>query len=366
MTRSQYIAEQAAKGRRAVGVFPGQCPKEVLWALDLLPVEIWDPPLTGAAADGHLQPYICKVVKLGLELALSPLAEPLAAFVFPHTCDSVQNLASVVYDYLGLDKPCHFFYHPKAPYGPAAHAYYREQLKTFAAELGQGFGPLDPKRLVWAVELGQRIAALARRVYELRASGLLTVSNAELYRVLRLGEWLWPEDYAAELEGLLARAIDAPQPAPAVVLSGVLPNPPQILTLLDEQGVRVGADDFLALSRRLLAPETAGDDPWQRLTDAYFGLPPCSSKDSPLDQRLAWLRSLAEGCGAQGVIFYVVGFCETELFDLPALAEGLKKAGIPSLNIDVEINQGLTGQIATRVEAFLEMTAQAGPAGALP
>ncbi len=357
MTRSQYIAEQAAKGRRAVGVFPAQYPKEVLWALDLLPVEIWDPPLAGTAAEGHLQPYICKVVKLGLELALSPLAEPLAAFIFPHTCDSVQNLASVVYDYLGLDKPCYFFYHPKAPYGPAARTYYRDQLGSFAADLAGQFGELDPARLEWAVDQGQGIAALARRIYQLRAEGRLAVSNAEMYRVLRLGEWLWPEDYAAELKALLDRAEAEPRPAPAVVLSGVLPNPPQILTLLDEHGVRVGADDLLALSRRLLAPEVAAGDPWARLTEAYFGLPPCSSKDSPLDQRLAWLRSLVESCGAKGVIFYMVGFCETELFDLPVLSQGLGAAGVPSLSVDVELNQQLSGQIATRVEAFLEMIA---------
>jgi benzoyl-CoA reductase/2-hydroxyglutaryl-CoA dehydratase subunit BcrC/BadD/HgdB len=55
------------------------------------------------------------------------------------------------------------------------------------------------------------------------------------------------------------------------------------------------------------------------------------------------------------VIFYTVKFCEPELFDIPLLVEGLKARGIPSLTLDVEVNQGLSGQVGTRVEAFVEM-----------
>jgi benzoyl-CoA reductase/2-hydroxyglutaryl-CoA dehydratase subunit BcrC/BadD/HgdB len=33
----------------------------------------------------------------------------------------------------------------------------------------------------------------------------------------------------------------------------------------------------------------------------------------------------------------------------------LKKRGLPTLVIDVEANQELTGQLTTRIEAFVEM-----------
>ena len=36
--------------------------------MNILPVEIWDPCLGVSLANAHLQPYICSVVKLGLEL----------------------------------------------------------------------------------------------------------------------------------------------------------------------------------------------------------------------------------------------------------------------------------------------------------
>ena len=69
--RKNYIKHQKTEyGRKILGVFPAHYPKEILWALNILPVEIWDPPIQMSRAGAHLQPYICSVVKLGLELIL--------------------------------------------------------------------------------------------------------------------------------------------------------------------------------------------------------------------------------------------------------------------------------------------------------
>jgi len=50
-----------------------------------------------------------------------------------------------------------------------------------------------------------------------------------------------------------------------------------------------------------------------------------------------------------------VKFCEPELFDIPQLVERLKSKGVATLVMDMELNQGVSGQMRTRVEAFVEM-----------
>ena len=155
--RGPYLREQRRQGRAACGVFPAQYPRELLWAADLLPAEIWDPPMEPVAAGAHLQATICPVVRRGLELLLSGAGAALDALLFPHPCDSVQNLASVVHDCLGTDLPCHFLYNPKAPFGPAARRYYRDQLEVLAGRLAGDGGP-DPARLAEAVTQGRRVA----------------------------------------------------------------------------------------------------------------------------------------------------------------------------------------------------------------
>jgi benzoyl-CoA reductase/2-hydroxyglutaryl-CoA dehydratase subunit BcrC/BadD/HgdB len=140
-----------------------------------------------------------------------------------------------------------------------------------------------------------------------------------------------------------------------VIMSGVLPNPPEILSLLDELGVRIGEDDLLNCSRRLLVHPSGGEDPFESLADGYFELPPCTTKNSPSEERLKHLVQKIERSGARGVIFYTVKFCEPELFDIPQLVEGLKSKGLATLVMDTELNQGVSGQMRTRVEAFVEM-----------
>jgi benzoyl-CoA reductase/2-hydroxyglutaryl-CoA dehydratase subunit BcrC/BadD/HgdB len=140
-----------------------------------------------------------------------------------------------------------------------------------------------------------------------------------------------------------------------VILSGVLPNPPELLTLLDTLGVRVAHDDFLIGSRRLLVPQSNRKDPFEQLAEGYFGMPPCSTRGASITRRGEYLFRLIDATGAKGVIFNVVKFCEPEWFDVPNLIREIDKKGIPTLVLDTEVNQGLSGQMKTRVEAFVEM-----------
>ena len=355
MTRKEYLIQQKKAGRHIFGVFPGQYPREILWAMNGVPIEIWDPPLEITAANAHLQPYICSVVKLGLELILQGKCDDLDGFLFPHTCDSLQNLASIVNDYLGLEKPCYFFYHPKAPYRDASRNFYMEQLKGLAALLEKQLGPLDSFKLKQSVEQGQQVASLLRELYSMRASRELAAANAQFYRIIRQGEFLMPDDFIPLLEEFLTASKGRSTAGPAVILSGILPNPPEILTLLDELEVRVADDDFLNCSRRLLAPFSQAQDPFEAMTETYFALPACSTRGSSIGERLEYLLGKINTSGARGVIFYMTKFCEPEFFDVPQLVKEIKKRGFATLVIDSELNQGLSGQLNTRVEAFVEM-----------
>jgi len=356
MTRKEYLIRQKEeKGRKLFGIFPAYYPKEILWAMNVLPVEVWDPPLEVNHANAHLQPYICSVVKLGLELILQGKCKDIDGFLFPHTCDSIQNLASIVSDYLNLDMPCYFFYHPKAPYSAASRRYYLEELKGLVLRLETQLGALDFSTLKQQVKKGYQVTARLKELYRLRACDELTSSNTDFYQIIRRGEYLHPDDFLPLLEEFLSISKGNGPKGPSVILSGIVPNPPEILKILDEMGVRVADDDLLNCGRRLLAPESQNEDPFEAMVENYFGMSPCTTKNSSLKARADHLFKKIELSKAKGVIFYMVKFCETELFDVPYLVEELKKNGLATLLVDCEVNQGLSGQLETRVEAFVEM-----------
>ncbi|NIQ39975.1 MAG: hypothetical protein GTN81_15520 [Proteobacteria bacterium] len=323
--------------------------------MNALPVEIWDPPVEVSHANAHLQPYICSVVKAGLELILQGQCDELDGFLFPHTCDSIQNLASIIHDCLNLNKPCYFFYHPKAPYSSSSHQYYLEQLRRLASQLERQLGPLNHSELKDRITQNQEINSVLREVYDLRARREISASNAEFYRIIRQGEYLHPDDFLPLVKRFLAASKGQAGDGPGVILSGILPNPPGMLALLDELKVRVVDDDLLNCGRRLSGPSSLAEDPFVAMAEGYFAMPPCTTKDSSLSARVDLLLEKASRARARGVIFCIVKFCEPELFDLPVVTEALKDRGLATLVMDSELNQGLGGQLATRVEAFVEM-----------
>lgn len=356
ISRGEYFSQWRGGGGRVCAVFPAQYPRELLWAHGVLPMEVWDPPLAPARAQGHLQPYICSVVRQGLELFLAGGLDEVGAILFPHTCDSLQNLASLVEDYLDPPAPSLFFYNPKAPFAAAAKGFYVAQLQTLERELTRVFGPQPPDGMARALEWSRRLSELYAQAYSRRAAGELEVGAAEFYRVLRGGEYMHPQDNIPLLEGWLASApATGGGQGQGIILSGVLPSPPDLLETMDELRFRVVHDDLISMSRRLLYPPPGEGDPYEALAESFLAMPPCSTRGSSLSQRLEWLKGLARAGRAQGVVFSVVKFCEPELFDLPELRRGLKEAGLPSLVLEVDVNQEVGGQAATRLEAFGEM-----------
>ena len=83
--------------------------------------------------------------------------------------------------------------------------------------------------------------------------------------------------------------------------------------------------------------------------------PPDPTRGNSIEERVKFLTEMAQKNSAKGVIFYDVKFCEPELFDLPELRNALKEVGLASINVEVDINNPLPHQVATRIGAFLEM-----------
>ena len=71
--------------------------------------------------------------------------------------------------------------------------------------------------------------------------------------------------------------------------------------------------------------------------------------------RADYLVRRVETSGAGGVVFYLVKFCEPELFYLPTLRNALQRKGVPSVVLEVDLNDVLSQQMLTRLDALLEM-----------
>jgi len=344
-----------------VAVLPVHYPKEILTALDLLAVELWGPP--GAPRGdqaGRVQTYVCSVVRNALAFLASGGADVADAVLFPHTCDSIQGLATLATDFGGWGKKAFTFLHPKGPCRPSARAFVEAEMRSLAAELATWTGSvLDPDRLSWAIRLHREIDAARAHILDARAR--LPMGDEDLYAILRRGEWLWPEDHLAELRAAGARVAPEPvQPGLPVLVSGYVPEPMSVLATLNRAGAYVAADDYAAVGRRVVRESAARADPWEELVDRYWAAPPCSTRSADHGSRLAYLLGLFDRSGARGVLLHELKFCEPEAFDAPVIRKAFAARGVPVLQLEGEMEAQLSGQAATRIEAFVEMIGGAG------
>jgi benzoyl-CoA reductase/2-hydroxyglutaryl-CoA dehydratase subunit BcrC/BadD/HgdB len=74
-----------------------------------------------------------------------------------------------------------------------------------------------------------------------------------------------------------------------------------------------------------------------------------------IQRRIDHIMSLIRSCGVQGVIYYVLKFCDTFVYEAPVLKKRLGEMGIPMLIIESEYRRGAGGGMQTRIQAFLEM-----------
>lgn len=361
MARRAYIEQQRREhGRKAVAVLPVHYPRALLTAMNVLAVELWGPPGEPRGPEaGRIQPYVCAVVRNALAFMAGGHADCVDAVLFPHTCDSIQGLATLAPDMGGWQRPALRFIHPKGDVGPAQRGLIRSELERLAEGLESLTGAaLDANALTEAIELHDRIDAARRALLERRP--YLEMDDTALYRLLRRGEWLWPAEHLAELETALGQMREEPmQIVVPLMVTGYVPEPGGLLSALSEAGARIVADDYAAIGRRVPRVELiGGDDAMAALVERQVAVVPCPTRGGALGTRLDYLQALAEQSEAAGLLIHVVKFCEPELFDVPAIKQRFDALGIPVLVLETALEAELSGQAMTRLEAFVELVAE--------
>ncbi len=352
-SRSEAIAAHVEAGGKIAAVLPVHAPRALLRAFGYLPVEVWGPPGQDTSRGAvRLQAYTCSVVRSGLAFMESGKLDLADVVVVPHACDSLQGLGSVLLDFVRPEQLVAPLYFPRDD-GPAGVDFLAAEIRALRSRLEAHTGAtVTDDDLNAAIDREQEADGL---LAELLAARLhLPWADAPFYRVVRAREYLPAERFAELAREALAARVDAQRPGTRIVLSGMVPEPYSLLEAIENAGAVVAADDLAATGRRCY-PRTEGDDPAERLARALLGGPPGATRGSPVHDRAEHLADLAARSGAVGVLFWVVKFCEPDLFYLPQLKAALDARGLRSAVIEFDITDPLPAGAVTRLEAFCEV-----------
>ena len=353
------IDEWKAKGRRVVGTVCSNIPEEVLHAAGLLPLRLRAPRLEDTSiADSLLHPINCSYTRSVLELLLRKDLSFLDGLVSTNTCDHMLRLAGEIDDKAGMSL-VHYFSMFHTLGEPAKEWFVMEMQKLIAA-IDKSFGTkISEDDLRNSISVYNQTRGLMSELDELRKSDPPPLTGAEYMHVVLTGMSTPREDFNGRLRALIGelegrKAGEAKRPR--LLLVGGACDVPEFVEFIESKGASVVADGLCFGMRhyRGLIDEKA-DDPLRAIAERYMGKPSCPSIINGFDHSLAAFKEIIDGWKIDGVVSARLKFCDHWGGQRKMLADELRPEGIPVLDLEREYSTAGSGQISTRVQAFLEM-----------
>jgi benzoyl-CoA reductase subunit C len=348
-TFRQAAAAHPEKG--GIGYLCAYVPVELLSLGGLVPYRLRAPGCPGTDfADTYLGRVTCSYTRCLLEMAEEGKYDGLDAFVFATGCDHMRRLHdNLVYlknppRVINLDLP-----HKTTD---EAVLWYAKELKRLA-----GFLEVDASHLPAAIRQRNRLRALMSALDDLRERDYPPLSGSEMLAVTSGITTMSVDRGSNKLEELLGAARSSPGKsgyrARLLLVSSQLDDPAYVEVLERGGGLIVGEIGCTAASAfKGRVDEQA--PPYQALAKRYLRRIPCPRMMEEHGTLFDAVRSLAKSRRADGVVLVAMKFCDTWGYASTLLSRKLRADGIPVLRLEREYILAGEGQIATRVQAFLE------------
>jgi len=357
-TIEDHIGSLSSQDAPVVGWFCSYLPVEVLESAGLVPIRLLPLP-PAEMGDVYLNPNFCPYVRAVLGEGLAEAYPFLSGLVIMNTCDGMRRL----FDAWSFFHDLPFVYLMDLPRvtTPPAIARFREETEKLKDRVSSHFGvSVSAETMRARFEASNRTHALLQQVQDLISQGRLNLTGWELVEILRAGGILPREKY----DPLLARVTKESDKGGSrkgvpILLTGPMLENPEIVSMIEAFGGRVVAQDLCVTGRQPENPISLTEDPLMALALHYLLRPPCARMQEN-QRRIEYLLNLVRSHQVQGVIYYVLKFCDTFLYEIPVLKQTLDQIGIPMLTIESEYRKGRGGGVQTRIQAFLEMLSATG------
>ncbi|MGO1468451.1 MAG: double-cubane-cluster-containing anaerobic reductase [Tissierella sp.] len=365
---SVKIKEAHENGEKVVGMYCVFSPSEIAIAAGAIPVTLCgttQEPIE--AAERELPRNLCPLIKSSYGFAITdkcPYFYFSDVLLAETTCDGKKKM----YELMGEIKPMHIMNLPQTAEGEESLTFWENEMKKFKEFLEDEFKvEVTDEKLRDAIKLMNRERIAMRRLHKLNAHKPAPISGMDMM----VAQWLKGfnvdreegiktiESLIEEVEERMGKGIFAyKEDAPRIVLTGCptgVGGADKLVRALEEAGASIVAFENCTGYKGLdvLVEEDESADPLHSLAKKYLSTP-CSCM-TPNNSRLDLIKRLADEYSADAVVDLTWQACHTyaiESFTVKKFVE--EELALPFIQIETDYSDSDTGQIKTRVEAFVE------------
>ena len=357
---SPILQEHKNQGKKVVGFFCSYVPEEIIYAAGMLPYRVRAIGCENTtSADVYMAQVNCTFSRSCLEYALEGEYNFLDGLVFTWTCDNLRRVYDILREFRSDDYGLLHFIDVPHKTTAAAIDHFTEQLTNFKRALEEKFNVNIPDdKLREAIDVYNETRALLKQFYELRQVKNPPVSGTQALNIILAGTVIPKSQFNELLKKLLEELRERKgitnYRARLVIAGGGGCDNPEYFQIMEDLGGLIVNDNICFGSRTFMDPVQVEDDPMKALARAYLNRPSCPRMPEKLAERSNQIKELVEASNANGVVFQRLRYCDLWGGDQLDLRDKMRNAGIPLLTLEREYKLGATGQLKTRIQAFLE------------
>lgn len=372
---TNYLKEQKASGKKIIGYLSHEfIPDEIIFAANCIPVPLI---LTGdedrtAIGAGKLTPTICPFA-LSMIGTLDSISSNssfsfltlLDGFIVSNYCTSSLLTSELISEQLELKR---FDFHIPFLQSPAHVQYFGHQLEKLANDLANFAGSsLCLENLLNSTQKHTTLRELFTKVNQ----SSLTASQQ-----LIIFQWclLFGPDapFISSIQKLIEKMPSSnpilnSSTSPRIIFTGCAPFlGDDILKFIEDSGAQIVWNDtwlgnqlfdlsIFGVNQQILTSKSLSEffeKCSHRLSSASHSLH-CSPNS--LSSYQDYLVELAQKNNATGIIYHILKFCDIVGHHRQEMKDNITKRGIPILILERDYSKSISGQLRTRIEAFLEM-----------
>jgi benzoyl-CoA reductase/2-hydroxyglutaryl-CoA dehydratase subunit BcrC/BadD/HgdB len=354
------------QGKKFVGFYCVFAPQELIVAADAVPVTLCatkEEPI--ADGEKYLPRNFCPLIKSSYGFAITGKCAFFnnSEFIIGETtCDGKKKM----FELMETFKPTVVLEVPQSAKGETQKKYWRSEVARCKQEIEKRLGVTitDEKMKAAIKELNEQ-RALMRELASLNTAIPAPLSGMDMLKVMWARNFTFDraafnqqlKDLIGELKTMKANGEGAfPKTVKRIIVTGVPTGvgAEKVLKIIEESGAAIVYIENCSGMKQYLHDVATTGSPLDAIADKYLQTP-CSCM-SPNTGRLELLAKLAKEYHADGVVDVTWTGCHTYNVESRVLKDYLAKHGnVPLLQIETDYSQGDSGQIKTRVEAFLEM-----------
>ena len=365
--RPAELIEEQKKGRKVFGTFCVFVPDEIIVALNGIVTglcggsQFWVP-----GGEAVLPKNTCPLIKASVGARLGrtcPFFRIADVYVGETTCDGKKK----AYEILGEDVPMIIMDVPQMKRQKDIEKW-KDEIADFAKKAEEITGnTLSVEKLKEAINIINEKRKAMKRVYDARKSLTLPISGRDTLLMTQISFFDDPvrcaemcNKLADELEERIKNGVSVvKEGTKRILVTGTplaVPNW-KLHNIIETSGAAVVCEEMCTGTRCF---ENLVDGSADTLDGLFMALSERYMKNNcacftPNPGRIEDIIRLAREYKADGVIDCSLKFCGLYDIEKKNVSEALKKEGIPVLSLETDYEDSDSGQLRTRIEAFVEM-----------